>query len=335
MTLRIGINGFGRIGRAYLRALLKRKLNHEIVAINDITDAKTLAHLLKYDSTYGRLESEVASKQSALVLDGHAIPILAQKDPAQLPWRDLRVDLALESTGLFTDREQAAKHLTAGAKRVLISAPAKKPDITIVPGVNHQEYDAAKHLILSLASCTTNCVTPVAKVLHETAGIKHGLMTTAHAYTNDQRILDLPHKDLRRARSAAVSIIPTSTGAAVATTEVMPELKGKLHGIALRVPVPDGSIVDLVAEVEKEITAEMINDAYRKASNGYLKGILAYSEEPLVSVDVIGDPHSAIVDGLSTMVLDKSLVKVLAWYDNEWGYANRLVDMTDIVARES
>jgi len=335
LTLRIGINGFGRIGRAYLRALLKKKLNHEIVAINDITDAKTLAHLFKYDSTYGRLESEVAAKDSALVIDGHVIPILAQKDPAQLPWRDSRIDLALESTGLFTDREQAAKHLTAGAKRVLISAPAKKPDITIVPGVNHHQYDPAKHLILSLASCTTNCVTPVAKVLHETAGIKHGFMTTVHAYTNDQRVLDLPHKDLRRARSAAVSIIPTSTGAAVATTEVMPELKGKLHGIALRVPVPDGSIVDLVAEVEKEITADMINDAYRKASDGYLKGILTYSEEPLVSVDIIGDPHSAIVDGLSTMVLDRNLVKVLAWYDNEWGYANRLVDMTNIIAQKS
>lgn len=335
MALRIGVNGFGRIGRSYLRAFLKRKFEARVVAINDITDTKTLAHLLKYDSTYGRFHGEITATADALVIDGEKIPVLAQKDPAQLPWRDLNVDLTLESSGLFTDRDNASKHLAAGAKRVLISAPAKNSDITIVPGVNHQQYDPAKHQILSLASCTTNCVTPVAKVLHETAGIKHGFMTTAHAYTSDQRILDLPHKDLRRARAAAVSIIPTSTGAAVATTEVMPELKGKLHGIALRVPVPDGSIVDLVAEVEKEVTAEKVNAAFKNAAEGYLKGILAYSEEPLVSVDIIGDPHSAVVDGLSTMVLDKNLVKVLAWYDNEWGYANRLVDMTEIIAQKS
>lgn len=332
MPIKLGINGFGRIGRSFYRAALKHGHNFEVVAANDITDSETLAHLLKYDSVYGRLNSEVNPTSDSILVDGKELKILSHRDPGELPWKKLDISIVVESTGLFTDREQASKHLKAGARKVIVSAPTKGPDITIVPGVNDDKYDSEKHHIVSLASCTTNCVAPVAKVLHDTFRIRHGFMTTAHAYTNDQRILDLPHKDLRRARAAAVSIIPTTTGAAIATTEVLPELRGKLHGISLRVPVPDGSITDLVTEVERDATVESVNKAFKEAADGPLKGILAYSEEPLVSVDVIGDPHSAIVDGLCTMVLESRLVKVLAWYDNEWAYSNRLVEMANTIA---
>jgi len=322
---KIGINGFGRIGRCFFRAAAQQGL--EIVAVNDVTDAKTLAHLLKYDSVFGRLADPVRVESDGFTVGGKAVKVLAVREPGEIPWAKYEVDIVVESTGLFTNREAAAKHTKGGAKKVLVSAPAKNPDITIVPGVNLDKYDPAKHTVVSLASCTTNCVTPVVKVLHESCGIKHGFMTTAHAYTNDQRILDLPHRDLRRARAAAISIIPTSTGAAIATTEVLPELKGKLDGVALRVPVPDGSIVDLVAEVERGASVDSINAAFERAATGPLHHILEYSEEPLVSADIVGNPHSAVFDSLSTMVIDNSLVKVFAWYDNEWGYSNRLVDM--------
>jgi glyceraldehyde 3-phosphate dehydrogenase len=328
--VKVGINGFGRIGRCFFRA--STGAGFEVVAVNDVTDAKTLAHLLKYDSVFGRLQSPVKAGTNSFTVEGREVEVLSYRDPAEIPWSKHGVDIVVESTGLFTNRDMAAKHMTGGAKKVLISAPARKPDITIVPGVNLDKYDPKNHHVVSLASCTTNCVTPVAKVLNDACGIKHGFMTTAHAYTNDQRILDLPHHDLRRARAAAVSIIPTSTGAAIATTEVLPELKGRLHGIALRVPVPDGSIVDLVAEVEQDTTPEYVNDAFRNAADGPMKGILEYSEDPLVSADVVGNPHSAVFDSLSTMVLDNRLVKVFAWYDNEWGYSNRLVDMTRTMA---
>ena len=322
---KIGINGFGRIGRCFYRAATQKGL--DIVAVNDVTDSKTLAHLLKYDSVFGKLQEAVSVTPNGFTVGGKAVTVLAVREPAQIPWSKFNADIVLESTGLFANRDAAAKHMTGGAKKVLISAPAKNPDITIVPGINLDKYDSAVHHVVSLASCTTNCVTPLVKVVDDTCEIKHAFMTTAHAYTNDQRILDLPHKDLRRARAAAVSIIPTSTGAAIAVTEVLPSLKGKLDGVALRVPVPDGSIVDLVAEVKKSTTVEAVNSAFKSAAAGQMKGVLEYSDEPLVSADIIGNPHSVVFDSLSTMVLDNSMVKVFGWYDNEWGYSNRLVDM--------
>lgn len=328
---KIGINGFGRVGRCFFRAAGQAGL--DIVAVNDVTDAKTLAHLLKYDSVFGMFQSPIHVESDGFSVGGKAVRVLAVRDPSEIPWAKHDVDIVVESTGLFTNRDAAAKHTKGGAKKVLVSAPSKDPDITIVPGVNLDKYDPEKHTVVSLASCTTNCVTPVVKVLNEACGIRHGFMTTAHAYTNDQRILDLPHRDLRRARAAAVSIIPTSTGAAIATTEVLPELKGKLDGVALRVPVPDGSIVDLVAEVEREATVDSINAAFKEAASGPMHHILEYSEEPLVSSDIIGNPHSAVFDSLLTMVLDDSLVKVFAWYDNEWGYSNRLVDMVQAMSK--
>ncbi len=295
--------------------------------MNDVTDAKTLMHLLKYDSVFRKFQASLQAEKDGFLVDGEPVKVLSIREPGEIPWREVGVDIVVESTGLFTSRDVAAMHFKGGARKVLISAPAKNPDITIVPGVNLNRYDPKKHNVVSCASCTTNCVTPVVKVLHDSFGIRHGFMTTAHAYTNDQRILDLPHRDLRRARAAAVSIIPTSTGAAIATTEVMPELKGKLDGLALRVPIPDGSIVDFVAEVERPATVKAVNSAFKSAADGSLNGILEYSNEPLVSSDIIGNPHSAVFDSLSTMVLDDKLVKVLAWYDNEWGYSNRLTDM--------
>ena len=323
--VKIGINGFGRIGRCFFRAATQKGL--EIVAVNDVTDSKTLAHLLKYDSVFGKFQGAVNVTPNGFSVDGKTVTVLAVREPSEIPWSKFNVDIVVESTGLFASRDAAAKHMTGGAKKILISAPAKKPDITIVPGINLDKYDPATHHVVSLASCTTNCVTPLVKVLNDACGIKHAFMTTAHAYTNDQRILDLPHKDLRRARAAAVSIIPTSTGAAIAVTEVLPELKGKLDGVALRVPVPDGSIVDLVAEVKNTATVEIVNSAFKAAAAGQMKGVLEYSDEPLVSVDIVGNPHSVVFDSLSTMVLDNTLVKVFGWYDNEWGYSNRLVDM--------
>jgi glyceraldehyde 3-phosphate dehydrogenase len=328
---RVGINGFGRIGRCFFRAAMNAGL--EIVAANDVMDVKTAAHLLKYDSVFGKLQRTVNAKADGLEVDGKEVKILSIRDPAEIPWSKYAVDIVVESTGLFTNREAAAKHMKGGAKKVLISAPAKNPDITIVPGVNLDKYDPKKHDVVSLASCTTNCVTPIVKVLNDSCTIKHGFMTTAHAYTNDQRILDLPHSDLRRARAAALSIIPTSTGAAVSTTEVIPELKGKVHGIALRVPVPDGSIVDFVAEVERDVSVDYVNKAFYAAANGPMRHILEYSEEPLVSSDIVGNPHSAVFDSPLTMVLDNRLVKVFAWYDNEWGYSNRLVDMVQAMSK--
>jgi len=334
--MRVAINGFGRIGRNVFRAAMgdekfKRKL--EIVAVNDLTDAKTLAHLLKYDSVHGTYDAEVKAKDGVISVDDKEVKVLAERDPANLPWRTLGVDIAVESTGFFTDRDGAAKHLSAGAKKVIISAPAKNPDITVVMGVNHDKYDAARHNIISNASCTTNCLAPVVKVLNDNFTVKRGFMTTCHSYTNDQRILDLPHKDLRRARAAALSIIPTTTGAARAIGLVLPELQGKLDGLSLRVPTPNGSVNDLVAELGKEVTKEEVNAALKRASEKELKGILEYTELPLVSVDIIGNPHSAIVDGLSTNVIDGNLVKVLSWYDNEWGFSCRMVDLIKYIAK--
>ena len=326
MATRVGINGFGRIGRNLFRAACGDAAL-DIAAVNDITDAKTLAHLLKYDSVHGAFKGPVEAKDQSLVVNGKEIKVLASKDPAALPWRDLGVEVVVESTGRFTDRASAAKHLEAGAKKVIISAPAKDEDITIVLGVNETRYDPAKHHVISNASCTTNCLAPVAKILMQICGIKHGLMTTIHSYTNDQSILDLPHKDLRRARAAAMSMIPTSTGAAKAVGLVLPELKGKIHGLAIRVPTPNVSLVDLVAETEKPVTAEAVNAALRKAAEGELKGILGYTDEPLVSIDFNGNPLSSIVDGASTSVVDGTLVKVLSWYDNEWGYSCRVRDL--------
>lgn len=326
MATKVGINGFGRIGRNVFRAALGNP-DVEIVAVNDLTDAKTLAHLLKYDSIHGTLNAEVKAEGGNIVVNGKTIKVLAEREPANLPWGTLGVEVVVESTGRFTDGEKAAAHLKAGAKKVIISAPAKGEDITIVMGVNHDKYDAAKHNVISNASCTTNCLAPFAKVLHENFGIKRGLMTTVHSYTNDQQILDLPHSDLRRARAAAMSIIPTTTGAAKAVSLVLPELKGKLNGFAMRVPTPNVSITDLVVELDKAATAEEINAALKKAAEGDLKGIMAYSDEPLVSRDYNGNPHSSIVDGLSTMVVEGSMAKVVSWYDNEWGYSNRVVDL--------
>jgi len=329
--MRIGINGFGRIGRNVLRASLGDPAL-EFVAINDLTDARTLAHLLKYDSVHGVLSATVEAKEDQLVVDGRPIKILAQKDPKDLPWRTLGVDYVIESTGRFTDRETAGRHLSAGAKKVIISAPSKDPDATIVLGVNEQTYDPKSHQIVSNASCTTNCLAPVAKILLESYGIKHGLMTTIHSYTNDQQLLDLPHTDLRRARAAGLSMIPTSTGAAKALHLVIPQLKGKMGGMAVRVPTPNVSLIDLTAELESDATAEEVNAAFRKAADGPLRGILHYSEEMLVSVDLNGNAHSAILDAPLTTVLDKRLVKVIAWYDNEWGYSCRVRDLLKFMA---
>ena len=326
MAVRVGINGFGRNGRNIMRAALGNSAV-DFVAVNDLTNAATLAHLLKYDSVLGNLSADVKASGDGISVNGDTFKVVSMKDPGQLPWKDLGVDVVFESTGLFTKRDDAAKHLAAGAKKVIITAPAKGPDFSTVLGVNEELYDAATHHIISNASCTTNCLAPIAKVLQESFGIRKGWMTTVHSYTNDQNLLDLPHKDLRRARAAALSIIPTSTGAATAVAEVMPELKGKLDGFALRVPTPNVSVVDLNVIVDKKTTAEEVNAAFRKAAAGRLKGILAVSDEELVSIDFRGNPHSSIVDGPYTKVMDGDFVKVVSWYDNEWGYANRCVDL--------
>ncbi len=333
MAVRVGINGFGRIGRNVLRAAgLQRQTALEFVAVNDITDTKTLAHLLKYDSVHGRFAGTVEAKGDTLVVNGCPIQVTAIKEPAQLPWKDLGVELVLESTGRFTDREAAAKHLAAGARKVVISAPAKGEDITIVMGVNHDKYDPGKHHVISNASCTTNCLVPVVKVVLDNWGFVHGFMTTVHSYTNDQQILDLPHRDLRRARAAALSIIPTTTGAARATSLVIPEVKGKIDGIALRVPTPDVSVVELAAQVEKKTTVEEVNAAFKRAAQGPLKGILDVSDEPLVSADYIGSLYSSVVDAMSTNVVDGTFVHVSSWYDNEMGYSARCVDLLAYIA---
>ena len=327
MPVRVGINGFGRIGRNLLRTCLT-ETGLEIVAINDITDAATLGHLLRYDSVHGQLKAHLAVEKDALILNGKRMQILQERDPGKLPWKALGVDLVLECSGLFTDRDKAATHLTAGAKKVLISAPAKGADITLCYGVNHTAFDPGQHHIISNASCTTNCLAPIAKVLHENFGVKRGLMTTIHSYTNDQRILDLPHSDMRRARAAAMSMIPTSTGAARAVGEVLPYLKGKLDGMSVRVPTPNVSVVDLVAELDKPATEAAINTAMKSAAEGPLKGVLQYCDEELVSTDFNGNPHSSIFDSLLTKVMDNNFVKVLSWYDNEWGFSNRMRDVS-------
>jgi glyceraldehyde 3-phosphate dehydrogenase len=331
MTVKVGINGFGRIGRLVFRAALGNP-GLEVVGVNDLTDAKTLAHLLKYDSVHGILDADVKAADNAIIVNGKEIKVSAEKDPAALPWKELGVQVAVESTGRFTKRADAARHLDAGAKKVIISAPGKEEDITIVLGVNQDKYDPANHHVISNASCTTNCLAPFAKVVNDNFGIVKGLMTTVHAYTNDQNILDLPHKDLRRARAAGMSIIPTTTGAAKAVALVLPELKGKLNGFAMRVPTPNVSVVDLVVELQKSATAEEINAALKTAAEGELKGILQYSEEPLVSKDFNGNPHSSIVDAPSTMVIEGNMAKVVSWYDNEWGYSCRVVDLINYVA---
>ena len=332
MAIKIGINGFGRIGRTFLRIASSNK-DFEIVAINDLTDAKTLAHLLKYDSIHGVFTADVKAKEDAIVVDGKEIKILSIKDPASLPWRDLGAQVVVEGTGLFRDKEKASKHLQAGARKVIITAPAKSPDITMVMGVNEGDYDPGKHNIISNASCTTNCLAPVVKVLMEQFGIKKGLMTTIHSYTNDQRLLDLPHSDLRRARAAAMSMIPTTTGAAAAVSLVLPALKGKLDGMAIRVSTPNVSVVDLVAELEKDATAEEVNNALKKAANGSLKGIMEFCEEPLVSIDFNNSHSSSIVDGLTTLAIGGNMVKILSWYDNETGYSARIVDLIAFIAK--
>jgi glyceraldehyde 3-phosphate dehydrogenase len=328
MPVRVGINGFGRIGRNVLRAGLAKETDIEWVAVNDITDNATLAHLLKYDSILGPYPGEVEVRGDGLIVDGKEIKVYEERDPAKLPWSDLGVEVVLESTGFFTKRDDAAKHLEAGAKKVVISAPATEPDLTMVLGVNDDQYDKGKHDVISNASCTTNCLAPFAKVAHEAVGIKHGLMTTIHAYTADQRLQDAPHKDLRRARAAAVNLVPTSTGAAKAVGLVLPELNGKLHGFAVRAPVITGSVVDLTFEAERETSVDELNDAFKAAAeSNALKGILKYTEDPIVSTDIVSDPHSSIVDGQLTAVIDGTLVKVVSWYDNEWGYSNRCVDV--------
>ncbi len=326
MAIRVGINGFGRIGRNFLRACMQEP-RIDIVCINDLTNAKTLAHLLKYDSVHGILKASVEAKDGSIIVNGKEIRVTAITDPAQLSWNEMKVDIALESTGHFVDREGASKHLSAGAGWTIISAPAKEPDATVCVGVNEESLDISRHKIISNASCTTNCLAPIAKIVDQKFKIKRGLMTTIHSYTNDQRILDLPHKDLRRARAAALSMIPTTTGAAKAVGLVLPHLKGKLDGMAIRVPTPNVSVVDLVADVEKTTTAEEINAAFKEASMNSLKGIIEYSEEPLVSIDLNGNPHSAIVDATLTKVIEGNMVKVLAWYDNEWGYSSRIKDL--------
>jgi glyceraldehyde 3-phosphate dehydrogenase len=335
MTIRVGINGFGRIGRQSMKAILERHAQDvEVVAVNDLTDTQTNAHLLRYDSTYGRFPGEVEATADSLIVNGHKIKVIAQRDPAQIPWGDLGVQVVIESTGLFTDADKAAAHLKGGAKKVIISAPAKGEDITLVLGVNENAYDPAKHNIISNASCTTNCLAPAAKVLNDAFGIERGLMNTIHSYTNDQRILDQVHKDLRRARAAASNIIPTTTGAARALSLVIPELKGRFDGMSLRVPTVTVSVVDFVANVRKEVTKEEVNQAFKDAAAGPLKGILGYTDEPLVSSDFRGDPRSSIIDGLTTMVLGGTMVKVVAWYDNEWGYSNRVADLARFVGQK-
>ncbi len=331
MATRVGINGFGRIGRCVLRSALGNPAL-DFVAVNDLTDAKTLAHLLKYDSVHGGMSEQIEVLDRAIRVGEREIRVLAERDPGALPWGELGVDVVIESTGLFTERAAAAKHLAAGAKKVLISAPAKDPDVTLALGVNDEVYEPEQHHVISNASCTTNCLAPIAKVLLKEFGLVRGWMTTTHAYTNDQRILDQPHSDLRRARAAAISLIPTSTGAARAVGLVLPEVAGKLDGIAIRVPTSDVSVVDLVAELERDATGDQINEAFRKAAEGPMKGVLEVCDEPLVSIDFLGNPHSSIVDALNTKVLGGNLVKVLAWYDNEWGYANRVVDVVELIA---
>ncbi len=329
---KIGINGFGRIGRNVYRAAMAYD-NIEIVAVNDLTDAKTLAHLLKYDSIHGRFNGDIQAAEGAIIVNGKEVKVLAERDPAKLPWDKLGIDIVIESTGLFTDAQKAKAHLAGGAKKVIISAPAKGEDITIVLGVNENKYKPAEHNIISNASCTTNCLAPLVKVLHEKFVITRGFMTTVHSITNDQRILDLPHSDLRRARAAGASIIPTTTGAAKAVTLVMPELKGKLNGMAMRVPTPNVSVVDFVADLGRNTTVEEVNATFKEAAATYLKGILDYCDEPLVSKDFNGNPNSSIIDALSTMVLDGNMVKVISWYDNEWGYSCRVVDLAEYIAK--
>ncbi|GAA2411339.1 type I glyceraldehyde-3-phosphate dehydrogenase [Streptomyces coeruleorubidus] len=334
MTIRVGINGFGRIGRNYFRALLEQGADIEIVAVNDLGDTATTAHLLKYDTILGRLKQEVSHTEDTITVGDKTIKVLAERNPADIPWGELGVDIVIESTGIFTKKADAEKHIAGGAKKVLISAPAKDEDVTIVMGVNQDTYDPANHHVISNASCTTNCVAPMAKVLDENFGIVKGLMTTVHAYTNDQRILDFPHKDLRRARAAAENIIPTTTGAAKATALVLPQLKGKLDGMAMRVPVPTGSVTDLVIELSREVTKEEVNAAFQKAAEGELKGILEYTEDAIVSSDIVNAPASCTFDSSLTMVQEGKNVKVIGWYDNEWGYSNRLVDLTVFVGNQ-
>ena len=326
MAIRVGINGFGRIGRNVLRAGLNKE-GLEFVAVNDLTDAQTLAHLLKYDSVHGKFGARVEAKGDVIKIDGKEVKVFALKDPGQLPWRDLKVDVVLESTGKFTDRAGGSKHMGAGAKKVVVSAPAKDPDISLVLGVNEKDYDPSKHHVLSMGSCTTNALAPIAKILVDEFGVEYGLMTTIHSYTNDQVILDFPHRDLRRARAAGMSMIPTTTGAAVALSLVIPALKGKMDGMAIRVPTPNVSVVDLVAELKKETTTEEVNRILKSYADGKMKGILSFCEEPLVSVDFNGNPHSSIVDGPSTKVIGRKLVKIISWYDNEWGFSNRMVEL--------
>jgi glyceraldehyde 3-phosphate dehydrogenase len=331
MAVKVGVNGFGRIGRNFFRAVKQRGAEIDFVAVNDITDPGTLAHLLKYDSVLGRYPGEVSASANGITVDGDELRVTAERDPANLPWKELGAQIVIESTGLFTEREQAQKHLEAGAEKVVISAPAKDEDITIVMGVNSDLYDTNEHHVISNASCTTNCVVPLASVLDETFGLDRALMTTCHAYTNDQNLLDLPHKDLRRGRAAAINIVPSSTGAAKATSLAIPKLKGKMDGMALRVPIPDGSVTDLVCILDREATVEEINAAYREAAEGRLKGYLKYTEDPIVSSDIVGDPHSCVFDSQLTMALG-NMVKVIGWYDNEWGYSNRLVDLVTMIA---
>jgi len=333
MTVKIGINGFGRIGRNVFRQSLQND-EVEVVAVNDLTDAEMLAHLLKFDSVHGKLEQEVTVNGSNIVIDGKEIKVLSERDPADLGWGDLGVEVVIESTGRFTQRDDAQKHIDAGAKKVIISAPAKEEDLTMVMGVNEQDYDPKKHDIVSNASCTTNCLAPFAKVLHDSFGLKRGLMTTVHSYTNDQQILDLPHKDYRRARAAAENIIPTSTGAAKVVGKVLPELDGKLNGMAVRVPTPDGSLVDLVAEVDKNVTIEDVNAAFKKAAEGELKGIMEYTDLPIVSSDIVGNTHSSIIDAQSTMILEDNMVKVVSWYDNEMAYSARCIDLASFIKKQ-
>jgi glyceraldehyde 3-phosphate dehydrogenase len=334
VTIRVGINGFGRIGRNYFRALLEQGADIEIVAVNDLGDTATTAHLLKYDTILGRLKEEVSHTEDTITVGGRTIKVLSERNPADIPWGELGVDIVIESTGIFTKKEDAEKHIAGGAKKVIISAPAKNEDVTIVMGVNQDVYDPANHHVISNASCTTNCVAPMAKVLDENFGIVKGLMTTVHAYTNDQRILDFPHSDLRRARAAAENIIPTTTGAAKATALVLPRLKGKLDGIAMRVPVPTGSVTDLVVELSREVTKEEVNAAFQKAAEGELKGLLEYTEDAIVSSDIVNEPASCTFDSSLTMVQEGKNVKVIGWYDNEWGYSNRLVDLTVFVGNQ-
>ena len=334
MATKIGINGFGRIGRQVLKAIGDYHADElEVVVVNDLTDTKTNAHLLKYDSNYGRYSGTVEATEDAIVVDGKQVKVVAERDPGKIPWKDFGVEIVVESTGIFTDATKAAAHLNGGAKKVIISAPAKNEDLTVVLGVNEDQYNPAKHRIISNASCTTNCVAPVVKVLHDSFGVSKGLMSTIHAYTNDQRILDMFHSDLRRARAAAMNIIPTTTGAAKAVTMVIPELQGRIHGLAFRVPVSTVSLVDFVADLEREVTVEEVNNALRAAAQGPLKGILEFCDEPLVSIDFKGNPSSSIVDGLSTMVIGGNMVKVLSWYDNEWGYSCRTGDLAAYMAK--